>query len=516
MGGQFWLNNPAIQANTKENLQVFTGWTGHLSAWKLAKQWIRNCSRDHLACDKYRASRLPDRVLDVSGYQVKLYESANEHVPYTCLSHCWGKAKAEWATTKDNLVPQKNGIQWESLPQTFRDAILFTRDMNVRYIWVDSIVSTISAVRNVDLELDGTTSVFCKMTLMIGSARLDRWPQSTLGAMSPSRQLLRPLITGGCFRNATNDAVGHSIEICNDTETAFTLRVRAQIQTHWMTLPCQMMCESFFGNLGDDPPLLFTRAWCFQELLLSPRIIRFDEWEISWCCRSTELCSCGYLDKVAVPARNLDKDLLQFLSNTDGQDALDSANIWRAIIHSYGPLLLTYKRDKLPAIAAVAETFKTRIHKDDEYLAGLWRSSIVTDMLWMNAGEENKSTIDRQEWLAPTWSWASCGGKPDYYFGHKQPLAKVIGLHCKPVEKAPFAQFQPGTYILLSGIAVTGIMVEKKAEVVFNLRDDAVDKNDWKRASNWATMDIPLSEAADKEVTILRLAIDDVYGTGEF
>ena len=320
----------------------------------------------------------------------------------------------------------------------------------------------------------------------------------------------------GCFRNATNDPVGRSIEINNDTKTVFTLRVRAQVQTHWMAVPCQMMCDSSFGDLGDDPPPLFTRAWCFKELLLSPRVVRFDEWEVSWCCKSVELCSCGFLDKVAVEARSSDRQLLQLLSNTGSRKQNDAADLWRTIIHNYGRLLLTYKRDKLPAIAAVAEMFSMRVRKDDVYLAGSWRSSIIIDMLWFNAGEENKTHIDRQEWLAPTWSWASCGGKPDYYFGHKRSLAKVIDLHCKPVREAPFAQLQPGAYIILSGTVVTGIMIERKSEVTFSIRDDTVDTNDWRMAANWAIMDIPLSDAAGKEVTILCLARDDVFKTGDY
>lgn len=321
---------------------------------------------------------------------------------------------------------------------------------------------------------------------------------------------------GGCFRNATNERSGHNVEITNDTGSAFTVRVRAQRQTHWMTIPRQMMCENDFGNLGDDPPPLFTRAWCFQELLLSPRVVRFDEWEISWCCRETELCSCGYTDKIAGPARKMDRTLQLFLSEPDESHSIDSAQLWRSMVHYYCALSLTYRRDTLPAISAVAEMFKKRFRRDNEYLAGLWQSSVVQDMLWTNAGEENKRPINREEWLAPTWSWASCGGKPDYYFGRKRSLATVVELHCEPVEAAPLARFKRGAYIILSGITVFGVMVVTKSGLQFALRDDAVSQETWGRVPNWATMDIPFSDAVGKKMMILRLARDEEHGTGEY
>ena len=322
--------------------------------------------------------------------------------------------------------------------------------------------------------------------------------------------------TGGCFRKATNDRYGHGIEIYNDTDTIFTVRVRAQKQTHWMAIPRQMMCEDTCGDLGDDPPPLFTRAWCFQELLLSPRVIRFDEWEIAWCCRETERCSCGYLDRIAGPARNLDRTLQLFRTHRKEGKAIDSSQLWRSIIHYYCPLLLKYRRDTLPAISAVAKVFKENFGENDNYVAGLWQNSVIQDMLWFNAGEENKRSINRQEWLAPTWSWASCGGSPDYYFSPKHPLATVLDLHCEPTKAAPLVRFEPTAYIVLSGIAVSGVITMAKGGLQFALHDDTVDQDSWERVPNWVTMDIPSFEAAGKKFTIFRMAREEGYTMGEY
>ena len=106
------------------------------------------------------ATRLPDRVIDVSEDPIKLYQTTDEHEPCTCLSHCWGKTKAECATSKDNLASQMIGIRWESLPQTFKDAILFNRGLGIRYIWIDSVVSLILVLESRDSEFKGLL-VYC-------------------------------------------------------------------------------------------------------------------------------------------------------------------------------------------------------------------------------------------------------------------------------------------------------------------------------------------------------------------
>lgn len=107
----------------------------------------------------------------------------------------------------------------------------------------------------------------------------------------------------GCFRTATNDTNGHNITVRETSRVARTIRIRAQIQSHWTAMPTESMAEINFGDLADTKPPLFTPAWCFQERVLSPRYLTFDEWGLSWSCRETETCSCGYLDQVIGPAR---------------------------------------------------------------------------------------------------------------------------------------------------------------------------------------------------------------------
>jgi hypothetical protein len=60
---------------------------------------------------------------------------------YTALSHCWGPATASHSakTRKATESSHRLGMSMHDLPLTFRDAIIVTRALNVRYIWIDSL-----------------------------------------------------------------------------------------------------------------------------------------------------------------------------------------------------------------------------------------------------------------------------------------------------------------------------------------------------------------------------------------
>ena len=57
---------------------------------------------------------------------------------YIALSYCWGKV-GNLTTTSSTIAQRKAEIPWALLPNLFRDAILVTRGLGVRYLWIDSL-----------------------------------------------------------------------------------------------------------------------------------------------------------------------------------------------------------------------------------------------------------------------------------------------------------------------------------------------------------------------------------------
>jgi hypothetical protein len=68
----------------------------------------------------------------------------NEGVKYAALSHRWGNHPPsaddpQFCTTDGNLIARLDGFSLSELPKTFRDAVRVTRELNVEYLWIDSL-----------------------------------------------------------------------------------------------------------------------------------------------------------------------------------------------------------------------------------------------------------------------------------------------------------------------------------------------------------------------------------------
>lgn len=85
---------------------------------------------------------MPKRLIDVGSEanpKIRLHEtSPNESMDYLALSHPWGNPP-HFCTFMRNLSNYHRGIDVYDLPATFKDAIIVTRSLGLRYLWIDSI-----------------------------------------------------------------------------------------------------------------------------------------------------------------------------------------------------------------------------------------------------------------------------------------------------------------------------------------------------------------------------------------
>ncbi|RSL51534.1 hypothetical protein CEP54_011397 [Fusarium duplospermum] len=156
-------------------------------------------------------------------------------------------------TTRDNLDNHlERGIELKDLPKTFRDAVEITRELKVRYLWIDAlcIIQKEDDHEDWKRECGNMASIYRNSYLTIAPA----WADSA---------------NGGCF--STPDpgiAIG----------------------------PVMMRNVSHLHSIADpeqsaDWPLI-TRAWTYQERLLARRVIYFGRQEISWDCMEMQTCEC--------------------------------------------------------------------------------------------------------------------------------------------------------------------------------------------------------------------------------
>lgn len=91
-------------------------------------------------CQQPEGVQLPTRVLKVGqkGDNVVLVESQGSIGTYAILSYCWGES-ATLTTTRDTIAARKHGIADEALPLTLRHAVDVTRQLGIKYLWVDAL-----------------------------------------------------------------------------------------------------------------------------------------------------------------------------------------------------------------------------------------------------------------------------------------------------------------------------------------------------------------------------------------
>jgi hypothetical protein len=102
------------------------------------ESWIAACNEHHEKCN-VGPTPLPTRVLDIQDFEaIVLLETTGQHGQYIALSHCWGSSQ-NFITTRSTISAMKRGFKLDEAPATFRDAILVTRALRQRYLWIDSL-----------------------------------------------------------------------------------------------------------------------------------------------------------------------------------------------------------------------------------------------------------------------------------------------------------------------------------------------------------------------------------------
>ena len=82
---------------------------------------------------------------------IRLVETQGARGLYLCSSHCWGKTQII-TTTQSTLSRRLAGIPLEALSNTYRDAILFTRQLSIRHIWIDSLCIIQDSLQDWEIE----------------------------------------------------------------------------------------------------------------------------------------------------------------------------------------------------------------------------------------------------------------------------------------------------------------------------------------------------------------------------
>lgn len=154
-----------------------------------------------------------------------------------------------------------------------------------------------------------------------------------------------------------------------------------------------------------------SRAWTFQELILSTRAILFSYRGVSTIDRSSPGSADGMTSGKDPQLPSLPWSGKLFSLATTAEN---TRQVWLAIRGEYSRRSLSYQGDKLVAVSAIAEelgqTYNSR------YLAGMWERDLAIDLQWScprneTVGGDGHNRRPRAPgYVAPSWSWASVSG----------------------------------------------------------------------------------------------------------
>ncbi|KAH8807418.1 heterokaryon incompatibility protein-domain-containing protein [Xylogone sp. PMI_703] len=359
--------------------------TASPSSLRLARKWIWECWMNHKSCRQAHVNGAykPTRLLDVSGFSRTIHLREKHEIiddsVYVTLSHCWGLHVPVKLTTQ-NIKTHKEGIDLDSLGQTFQDAVEIARQLMVQYIWIDCLCI-------IQDDKDDWARESIVMQHVYGNSFCNIAATSSFDSR------------GGCFRNR-DPAIIRPIPVlwenpADDDET--NRAYLTDINLWW--------------NRFKKMPLN-QRAWVVQERLLSPRVLHFDQDQLAWECNDLTACErfpygTGDLIK-EVKMRSPLKDLFR-QGLEAGYTGLGIHDVWRPIVRNYSSTKLTRDSDKLVAIYGVAMKIKEIF--DCQYAAGLFSRDMESQLTWHVLN--HNTTCRPKEQVAPSWSWAAVVGEVD-------------------------------------------------------------------------------------------------------
>lgn len=348
----------------------------------IAQRWLHECLTHHKeSCPIAPAAILPTRVIDVGmgGDLAFVHTTRRQKGIWVALSHCWGP-KALCTLTSTRLIGKDHPLVLHNLPAAFQDAIIVTRRLGYRYLWIDSlcIIQDVESdwiaesSRMKDYYKDAVFTIAADLSACDGEGFL-HYPRPT-----HSQDIEVPFWEG----NAREGSV-------------------------------------FIRGCVDDPwkqryrRPLDQRAWTLQESMLSCRVLHFDKQEQFWDCQQHFRFESSAASKtpdwleggLGLKHFFLKPELakLKYKNDKEMLFKLEPKTRWLHIVSEYMEREITYESDRLPAISGIAK--EIYLQENMIYKAGIWMSDLHRSLLWTAEG----SGLKPSSYIAPTWSWASLG-----------------------------------------------------------------------------------------------------------
>ncbi|KAF5020809.1 hypothetical protein F66182_7148, partial [Fusarium sp. NRRL 66182] len=319
---------------------------------------------------------------------------AQPGTPYLALSYVWGSSSNR-KTTRDASESEKRGISGiplSVLPRTISDAVMVLRNLGYRYLWVDKLC----------IDQDCAIEKHAQVSLMdqiYGGAEIT--------------------IVAAAGSDSEHGLPGVSSTLRRTTQ-------KSELDE------CQIVLTPRHPHHFIRNSTWASRAWTYQEALLSRRLLFFTESETYFECHSMQSRECMRYDLETLHCKQgklyayFNSPL--FLKGISAFDSYIRASVPSLIrshecIVEYTNRNMTYEADSLKAFMGIIKRLeKCKIpvfhlqgipFLSQDWMDGTYKS-LIAGLLWKHTKSPREASPPRRDSL-PSWSWAGWEGEIRFF-----------------------------------------------------------------------------------------------------
>ena len=294
---------------------------------------------------------------------------------------------------KSNIESHKLRIPYAAMPKTLQDAVIVSRRLDIRYLWIDALCIIQGDDEEWEREHLRMADIYSSAKLVLAADNADGLEKGFLKTA---------LDTSGFLKD-------------------WSSKSKAKVREESLGLRREGdLCPS---PLSLDEPLN-RRAWSLSEMIFANRVVHFTSSGVIWECNEARHYDRGFSN---IFREHNDDSFRVFRSEKIAkQSSKDKLyRKWNLLVAEFTKRQInsqpgeTYKDvERLVALSRLARRFSwilSEVHQcEDEYLAGMWRGDLETSLLWSVERclqEDSEMRWRRPETSrAPSWSWAAIEG----------------------------------------------------------------------------------------------------------
>lgn len=306
----------------------------------------------------------------------------------------------------------KKLIPYEALPKTIQHAIIITRDLDVSYLWVDSLCIVQDSTEDRERECAAMGKTYSGSYCNIAATGAQDKEEGCIFERNPAAILSTGIeLSPPVLLNPNGDPI-QSPYLANMPSGSYSIMYDEDVWTQ---------------DIIDSP--LLQRAWVVQERLMAPRNLHFGKRQLAFECGEWIACETfpvGYPEKYVLSERYWKEHCSLRAAFPKGR--LESYTVdtmrcaWALLLDVFAKGQLSKSENKLAAIFGIAVDMGKYV--GSPYVAGLWTDLLLEQLLWLVEASAKDLKARTLIYQAPTWSWAAVNNPMKGFFalGTRKPM----------------------------------------------------------------------------------------------